>query len=224
MLATEFAQAQCAVYEQFLNSNHSKVLAMKAAGEKPTPGVISKYGRKFNSEAAQLSIWLNDNLDNYYELYRNLFEENFTTFLDIGLPALNAARQGLENCLSANGGTFLSALKFGSAFNGFSDLLADMHGSMGYLVQRKSQEMKWNVRTKDGKSMSSVRYVYTLFRHAAYVTEILAQILTAKRFGQNVRVMDKNGDPIAELKPEELTQRETFDKFFHVNSENYVAF
>lgn len=223
-VARMFAQEQVARYEMFLQANQSVLLSMQAAGQKPTPKTIKKIEEKFYNRSRDLSMWIDSSMyDKISEMLKEYEGEHDTIQRLVG-EVSEETIQSLNSALSANFGTLISAARFGSAFGGFSYLLKDMHGEMGHIVQQKAQEMKWNVRTADGKTMSCLRYMYSYFRHFAYCASVVDHLLFAKHFDFNVDVRDLEGTILDSGKAEKFLKDETFKKYFHMNSENCVAF
>lgn len=222
-VAQLFAQEQISRYEMFLQACQTMLLSMQAAGQKPTPKAIKKIEEKFYNRSHDLAMWIDSSMyDKLSEMFKEFEDEEAVQRL-VGSTCAEAT-QALQSALSANLGTLISAARFGSAFGGFSYLLKDMHGEMGHIVQQKAQEMKWNVRTADGKTMSCLRYMYNYLRHFAYCASVVDYLLFAKRIGIDVVVCDPEDKVLASGKPEKFLEEETFKKYFHMNSENCVAF
>ena len=94
-----------------------------------------------------------------------------------------------------------------------SGLLKDMHGSMGYVVQKKAQSMQWNVRTRDGRTWSCKRM-------------ILHEILKAKNNGcKTVQIGREFDEEFDTVKVDDLLYSEDLaDKYFGYGSQNEVFY
>ena len=133
IVADQAAQEQTALYEQFLDALHGTVLALKASGTEVTPKLVNRAISEFNKRAVQLQRWLEDYSHDIVGDYvvNGLPDDIYEAWL--GEPERDFWFN-FSRCLSSNRSAFVSAIRFGSAFNGLSDLLDNMHGAVGYLV------------------------------------------------------------------------------------------
>jgi hypothetical protein len=223
-LPDTFAQRQTALYEQFLASLQAFTLSLDASGMRVTPDVLRGAEEEFESSSENLLSWFFSGVGEFADSHdldcSKIPEEVYERYLGYAERSFHDA---FYRCIAANKSTFISAIRFGGSFGGLSDLLGKMHGSMGYLVQRKAREMKWNARTRDGKTISCLKLIYVTSRHFAYRFALLDTIWKCSVEGKNVAIVNENGDEIEVISPDELLKSdELCDKWFHHNSRNLV--
>lgn len=224
IVADQAAQEQTALYEQFLDALHGTVLALKASGTEVTPKLVNRAISEFNKRAVQLQRWLEDYSHDIVGDYvvNGLPDDIYEAWL--GEPERDFWFN-FSRCLSSNRSAFVSAIRFGSAFNGLSDLLDNMHGAVGYLVQKKSQEMKWNVRLEDGRTVNCLKLFYTLCKFRAYRAHMIHDLMDAKSRNLKVNVEDEEGNIVDSGEAEKfLTDSRLIDTLFHINSKNRFVY
>lgn len=176
------AQKLISIYEEMLAGLAGHVIAVKSSG--------LRVGAK-DLRRSQSSFYLRwANLEEWFETENNTFigslcvthelekDEVMPSIAEWVVDATCKLGQAMSHAKQANVGTYMAGLRFGTSFGGLSDLLRDMHGAMGHVVQRKSTEVKWSVRTKDGKTRSAVKYLYPYLR--MYVHRVVSAIELAK--------------------------------------------
>lgn len=227
LYSNEYAQQEAALYEQFLNSLQAYILAFHASGAKVSGKVLEEASKEFDRQCDVFRFYHNQNFNTFVDRFEwNDLGENIYDDI-VGEHEVDTHRL-LRACIMANKETFLSALRFGGAFGGFSDYLKDMHGNVGLLVQQKSQDIRWNVRLSDGRTVSSVRALFVQNRHFAYRYEIyslLGECLKNHGEDAEIYILDKNQDIIHEDTVGNIIKsKELVDKFFHYNSKNELEF
>lgn len=219
-MANQFAQESTALYEQFLDSLQNITLTIKESGTAVSPKILSDAQAIFTDRESVF-------YDYFSRVYYSLAEIPDDKKLEFWhlQPHLDVD-DVLNSCLLANRSTFISAIRFGGAFKGLSGLLKDMHGSMGYLVQKKSRVIQWNVRTKDGRTWSCKRMFFNACRHYAYRLFTLNELLNAKKY--NIEVVEigvRNGEDADRVKLDDLLySEELVEKFFGYGSQNEVFY
>lgn len=224
-----FAQGQVAMYEQFLSALQAQILAIKASGTDASPQLIAQAERNFGLRYQNTIDWMETQRQAYAnELMKRL--ENADT--DNLFPLFSAgwmmgARADVDYALdvakAANYHTFISGLRFGSAFNGLSYLLDDMHGSIGYLVQKKAQKVNWNVRGKDGRTIKTLKYLYPFFRLWAERLERAIHVVTNYKKDSKVRIVSPEGETLWTGLVTELASERVADEFFGFGSKNGIV-
>lgn len=151
-----------------------------------------------------------ERLSTLYELESSELQAGYDWIVDANImmaKALLAAKR-------ANKTTFLSGLKFGAAYGGFSDLLSDMHGAMGYIVQKGAAQVRWNVRSKDGRTYGALRYLYPYFKLYARRANVALNLCKRKKMGdKNVELRSGDGAVLASGTPDDLLRLEVAQKF-----------
>lgn len=216
-LADQYAQIQTAIYGQFLKALEGVILSAKDAGVSFSAHSLKQADRQFDEAK---NVFLDMFINNWDEIY-------FLTSVESRLVELHLDAQTkeygfgktLDLLLSANHSTYKSALRFGGAFRGLSDRLANMHGAMGYIVQNKARQIDWKIGTADGKLVKCTRFVYMNCRHWCYLSAVyhdlyLAQENDIKEVGVGYEKF-KNY-PVKEL----LENKELFNSLFHFGSRN----
>lgn len=212
-----FAQSQSAFYEQFLESLQSIMLSVKASGMEVSGVALKNAQIKFSERPEQTLSWMASDRDHYlahlstlYELESNEFQAAYDWIVDADIvvaKALLAAKR-------ANKTTFLSGLKFGAAYSGLSDLLSDMHGAMGYIVQKGAAQVRWNVRSKDGRTYGALRYLYPYFKLYARRANVALNLCKRKKMGdKKVELRSGDGTVLASGTPDDLLKLEIAQKF-----------
>ena len=225
-LIDQLAQENTSLYEQFLAANQAVVLRLKQSGTDISPHVLERAESDFNNSARNVYSWMLDNISRYVPdgLIPKLSSDEYDTWIknaELGFT------EGLNRSIAANRSTFLSAMRFGGAFGGLSHLLENMHGSMGFLVQKKAQEMQWNVRLSDGRTIRSTKLVYLLSHRYLNCMMAANTLKLAQESDLDVVLYDKNGQVIVLEEGDPtilLNDVEIVDKYFHFNSRNYFAF
>lgn len=221
-------QGQLALYEQFLSALQGTVVSVKASGATITPQVLRQARNEFELRSGRTEEWMARERSDFYNQIMMLMEVEH----DAATPYLNDWVVSVELMIGralylskqSSKRTFLSGLRFGTAFRGLSYLMKSMHGSIGYLVQKEATKVHWNVRTADGKTMSVYRYLMPYFRLYASRVYTLASILSHKEHGEQLlEIHNKDGETLLSGKPEELLSKEIADQYFYFGSENYVA-
>lgn len=222
--ANEFAQNITSLYEQFLDSLQNMTLTIEASGTRITPKIVNEAQRLFLDRESVFT-------DFFYRDYLSLAEAPDDKKLEFWyLNARLDIENSLDSCLLANRGTFMAAIRFGGAFKGLSGLLKDMHGSMGYLVQQQARLIRWNVRTRDGRTLACKRMMFSACRHYAYRLLTLKELLTAKRYGVEVVQVglledEAVGKETQDLRLDDLLYSEKLaDKYFGYGSRNEVFY
>lgn len=218
--ANDFAQQQTALYEQFLDSLQAFTLSLDQSNARVTPKVISEAENLFNHRR--------DTFFQYFFIqYFDFVKQPIDRKLDFWyVPQRIEIEDAISSCLSANHGTFMAAIRFGGAFKGLSGLLKDMHGSMGYVVQKKARSIQWNVRTRDGRTWACKRMVFNASRHYAYRVGTLMELLQAQKCGCKYVYVGREFDENPEkVKLEKLLYSEELaDKYFGYGSQNEVYY
>lgn len=219
----EYAQTQSALYETFLDSLQAHVLALKASGQKPTGRAIKEAGRFFDKRADDFVDWFfKAKFDMECELYVNdadwfKYEGDWLyEFRRIAVDAVNRS-------LASNKSTYISALRFGGSFGGLSDWLKDVHGNMGLLVQKKSTEMRWNMRTADGKTVSCLRTVHLACRNYSYRLCVYKTLIEAAKEDLTVAIYNPKDGIVCEMKAKKILNSKSLrDRYFYFNSKNEI--
>ena len=176
------AQKLISIYEEMLAGLAGHVIAVKSSGLRVGAKDLRRSQSSFYLRWANLEEWFEKENDNFISYMCSVNEVDKTEVLpfvaDWILDANTKMGQAMRFAEQANLGTYMAGLRFGTSFGGLSDLLRDMHGAMGYVVHRKSTEVKWSVRTKDGKTRSAVKYLYPYLR--MYVHRVVSAIELAK--------------------------------------------
>lgn len=218
--ANQFAQEITSLYEQFLESLQSLTFTLESSGTRVSPKVLRDAERFYSEREKTFSGY-------FYRDYLGLADVPEDKKLEFWYlqPRLDI-EESLNSCLFANYGTFISAIRFGGAFKGLSDLLKDMHGSMGYVVQKKAQSMQWNVRTRDGRTWSCKRMIFNACRHYAFRILTLHEILNAKNNGcKTVQIGREFDEELDTVKVDDLLYSEDLaDKYFGYGSQNEVFY
>ena len=226
-----YAQGQVALYEQMLSALQSNILAIKASGTAVTSRVMAEARNDFQGRVVNTLRWMEHEEDRFNDSLRT-FVLNDREVESYGeawhvwyWPVMLMASNAFGNAVSANRQTYLSSLKFGSAFGGLSDLLKDMHGSMGYLVQKQSMQVRWNVRGSDGRTLNTLRYIYPFYRLEGVRAIAMHMLLRAESDDiRKVRILDKNDQVLLAGAPKDLLKQEVAEKYFNFGSENSIAF
>lgn len=213
----ELAQEQTAQYEYFLGSLKANILSIKASGAKLKTPQLDKARAQFNHQAV-----------NIYTMLKNAFYDRYSSAITgmdelLYMKWLGEAEMdytfSLDRILSANRSTYLAALNHGSAFGGLSDLLKDMHGGIGYLVQEKAQEIKWNVRLSDGRTVSSLKLLYTVSRQYAYRLYALNHLLSD--YDRKIEIRDKDDKVLVKGLGRDILKNYKYSSLFKYGGENY---
>ena len=215
----QLAQDQTAQYECFLNSLRADIVATKAAGEKVSAPALDRAKAEYNRLAVRVRQWMVTGLYGNFESYlTKMTESDYMVW--VGGAEMDY-QFAIDRVISANRSTYISALRFGGSFGGLSDLLKNMHGSIGYLVQQKAQEIRWNVRLSDGRTISSLKLLYTTTRHFAYRLYAAKQLLDA---GDSiVAIKDENDKVLMMGKANELVKNPQVANLFKYNGRNYIV-
>lgn len=215
----QLAQEQTAQYEYFLGSLKANVLAIKSSGMKMLSPQMEKAKAGFNKQAVNIHTLLkNAFYDRYHPSISGMDEVLYMKWLGEAEMEYTFA---LDRILSANRATYLSALKNGGAFGGLSDLLKDMHGAIGYLVQEKVQEMKWNVRLSDGRTVSSLKLLYTVARQYAYRLYALNHLFAF--YEAKVEIRDKDDKVLVKGFGRDILKNFKYASLFKYGGGNYFA-
>lgn len=220
---SSFEQQQTALYEQFLMSLQSLSLAFQASGTKLSPKVISEANDQFLEHSQSFRSWFFDGIRaEVGDIWETDVDES-VYFRWVGRVE-HQLMSDIVACLYANQTTFISSLRFGGSFGGLSDLLKGMHGSIGYLVQRKSQDMRWNVRTADGKTVSCLKMIFVDCKHLSYRLEIFKRLVSAYESGvKTVEIQHKLNDTSYKVSVKELLESdELCERYFHHNSQHFI--
>lgn len=215
----QLAQDQTAQYECFLNSLRADIVATKASGEKVSAPSLDRAKAEFNKLAVRVRQWMVTALYGSFESYLTQMKES-DYMVWIGGAEMDY-QFAIDRIISANRSTFISALRFGGAFGGFSDLLKSMHGSIGYLVQQKAQEIRWNVRLSDGRTVSSLKLLYSVTRHFAYRIYAAKHLLNAG--DAIVAIKDENDKVLVRGKASDLIKNQKVANLFKYNGSNYIV-
>lgn len=221
-------QGQLALYEQFLAALQGTVVAIKSSGATVTAQVMRKARTEFEVRWTQTEEWMQRERNDFYQRILMLQEvegDAHSAYVrDWLVPVELMIGRAMYLCKQANKRTFLSGLKFGTAFRGLSSLLDNMHGAVGYLVQREATKMTWNVRSTDGKTYTVYRYLAPYFRLFGTRANTLAEILGHMQNGAELlEIRNKRGETLLIGKPEELLTPEVAEQYFNFGSENYIA-
>ena len=221
-------QGQLALYEQFLSALQGTVVSVKASGANITPQILRQARNEFELRSGRTEEWMARERNDFCNQVMMLMEvekDSITSYLHDWIISVELMiGRALYLSKQANKRTFLSGLRFGTAFHGLSHLMKNMHGAIGYLVQKEAPKVRWNVRTSDGKTMSVYRYLMPYFRLYASRVYALAVILSHKERGEQLLdIRNKDGETLLSGTPEELLSREVADQYFYFGSENYVA-
>lgn len=220
-LVEEYAQEQSMLYESMLGMLHSVVLAFHASHQKPSAQTVRNAEHLFNEKVRMLSRVLGkrtadmltpvSTLDEgvYYAWVGDIEEELYRT---------------QERCFLANRSKFVAALRVGGAFDGLSDLLGDVEGAMGRLVQLRSQEMNWSFRSRDGRNLNCLRTMHVLYRLLAVRAFALRFLIECPDRNTVVSICDKHGGVLHEARVGDmLGDARLVRTFFNYNTENYLA-
>ena len=202
------AQKLISIYEEMLAGLAGHVIAVKCSGLKVGAKDLRRSRSSFYMRWANLEEWFEKENDNFVSYMCSLNEVEKTEVLpfiaDWILDANTKMGQAMRFAEQANLGTYMAGLRFGTSFGGLSDLLRDMHGAMGYVVQRKSSEVKWMVRTKDGKSKNAVKYLYPYLRLHAHRVAKSIRLFKAFKNGKSVDLIASDGSVIFTADPKAL--------------------
>lgn len=207
-----FAQQQTALYEQFLNSLQTFTLTTRQSGEEVTTKLMRVADSMYFENKATLEYY-------FYNAIDEIKPDEETFWTKKPLAELEAL---LTKCIHANNGTFKSALRFGGAFKGLSDYMSGMSGSMGYLVQKKAQEIHWKVRLRDGRSVTCTRVLYVALKHFAN-RAFIYKYLTEMPANADVTIEQLGSDQVVVYKAKDLLEDEELcESLFHVGSRYFI--
>ena len=215
----QLAQEQTAQYEYFLGSLKANILSIKASGAKLKTPQLDKARAQFNHQAVNIHTMLKGAFyDRYNSAINGMDELLYMKWLGEAEMEYTFA---LDRILSANRTTYLAALSHGGAFGGLSDLLKDMHGGIGYLVQEKAQEIKWNVRLSDGRTVSSLKLLYTVSRQYAYRLYAVNHLLMD--YDRKVEIRDKDDKTLVKGLGRDILKNYKYSSLFKYGGGNYFV-
>lgn len=213
------AQEQTAQYEYFLGALKANVLSVKASGTRLLAPHLNKARADFNKQAVTIhTILKNKFYDRYSDAIQNMDEATYMKWIGEAEMEYTFA---LDRMISANRATYLAALQHGGAFDGLSDLLKNMHGSIGYIVQEKAQQMRWNVRLSDGRTVSALKLLYAVSRQYAYRLFAVSHLLLD--YDKNVEIRDKDDNVLVQGRGSVLLKNFKNADWFKYGGSNYFV-